>query len=479
MKTTFETVLDFFREICKIPRASHHVDKISNYLAGFAADRGFKYIQDPLKNIIIFKEASSGYEDQPPLMLQGHMDMVAVCDDQTQKDMINEGLDLVEKDGYLFAKNTSLGADDGIALAYAMAILDSDTIAHPDLEVIFTVDEETGMYGAHGIDLSPCRAKKLINIDSDREGVITVSCAGGLRINAELKGCLELVTGMEIALSISGLAGGHSGLEIQKGRANAAHMLADILSQLFEKYELHIIEMKAGDKVNAIPCFADCRLLAVNLKDDGELLRDIEHIEEKIKILYDRSEDSPDISVELNPEKECCCYSVQDSLRFIEYITEVPDGVISMHDETDMVKNSLNLGILKCSEDGLSAEYLIRSSADNEKYMLRDRLSRVSKKYGGNITAFGSYPTWEYKEGSELLSQAVKVYRKLYGSDPLVTGTHLGLECGILAGKINDLEVISIGPNLLDIHTTKERMDLESAARVWEYLVELIGSFIT
>ena len=476
MSTKFERAIEIFKEICAIPHGTYNVDAISDYLADFGKSRGLRVIQDDLKNVIIFKDATPGYENEPAVMLQGHMDMVAVCDFPNEKDMAKEGLDVVEEDGFLFAKNTSLGGDDGIALAYSLAILESDDIPHPALEAVFTVNEEVGMDGALGIDLSGCKSRRLLNIDSEEEGVITVSCAGGIRVHAELKGETEVVTAPCVFLSLDGLKGGHSGTEIHHGRANGAHLLAEILLEILEEYDFHLISMAAGEKDNAIPASASAEFLITDLGDRDEFMGFVEAIEDHFKASYDGIEDSISLTVGIQLPQEEKCFTKDDSENMLEYIVEVPDGVIKMCDSIDMVETSLNLGILKCTVDGLSADYALRSSVSAQKEELVKRVLAVTETYGGSAETFGNYPAWEYVENSPFRDKTVAIYEKMYGKKPVVTGVHAGLECGILSEKFDNLEAISIGPDLLDIHTTKERMDMASAKRVWEYILEILAT---
>ena len=325
MAYSCDKVFEFFREICAIPHGTYHIEEISDYLAEFARSRDLRFIQDELKNVIIFKDATPGYENEPAVILQGHMDMVAVSDD-SNKDMLKEGLDVAEEGGYLFAKNTSLGGDDGIALAYALTILDADDIRHPALEAVFTVNEEVGMDGALGIDLSKLKAKRLLNIDSEEEGVITVSCAGGIRLHAELSGETENVTAPCVFLSLDGLLGGHSGTEIHKMRANGAHLLAEVISEIMDEYDVRLISMAAGEKDNAIPASGSAEFLICDLGDPDEFMQYVEEIESECIADYEGIENGISITVGIQLPQECNCLSEEDSERFIDYILEVPDG---------------------------------------------------------------------------------------------------------------------------------------------------------
>ena len=474
MKTGTEKVFAYFKELCAIPHGTYHIDAISDYLAGWAKERGLRCIQDDLKNVIIFKEASAGYENEPAVILQGHMDMVAVSDDPS-KDMEKEGLEVAEEDGYLYAKNTSLGGDDGIALAYALAILDSDDIPHPALEAVFTVNEEVGMDGALGIDLSMLQGKRLLNIDSEEEGVITVSCAGGIRLHAELSGETEKLTAPCVFLSLDGLLGGHSGTEIHKMRANGAHLLAEIISEIMDEYDVRLISMAAGEKDNAIPASGSAEFLICDLGDPDEFMQYVEEIELECIADYEGIENGISVTVGIQLPQECSCLSEEDSERFIDYILEVPDGVVKMCNDIDMVQTSLNLGVLKCTPGLMSADYAIRSSVSADKKELTEEVAEITGDFEGKWETFGDYPAWEYVKESPFRDKAIAVYKALYGEAPVVTGVHAGLECGILAEKIDGLEAISIGPNIKEIHTTREKLDIQSTIRTWDFILGILA----
>ena len=473
--TSYEKVISFFKEICAIPHGTYHIDEISDYLVSFAKSRNLKFRQDELKNVIIWKNASAGYEAEPVMILQGHMDMVAVCDNPAEKDLLKEGLDLEEEDGYLFAKGTSLGADDGIAIAYALTILDSEEILHPALEVIFTVNEETGMNGALGIDVSDLTGKRFLNIDSEDEGIITVSCAGGVRFHGEFTGRKETVLAHRVFLSLSGLKGGHSGTDIHLGRANGAHLMAEILKRIAEVYDLRLISMSAGEKDNAIPSFGSADFLITDLSDPDEFMSDVEQLERELQEEYAPTDDDVRLVVGIQLPEETVAYTEDSSMNFLEYLEEVPDGVVSVCDDIDMVQTSLNLGILSCTGEKMTADFALRSSVANEKEELKERMIQITETYGGTWETFGEYPGWEYLEDSFFRKKAVAIYEKMTGTEAAVEGVHAGLECGIFADKIKGLDAISIGPDILNAHTTGEKLDLESAKRTWEFILELLS----
>ena len=468
-------VFRFFYEICRIPHGSYNIDAISDYLVAFAKERNLEVRQDELKNVIIRKPATDGYEKEETLILQGHMDMVAVKDAEADIDLDKEPLRLNLKDGCLYAEGTSLGGDDSIAIAYALAILDSDTIKHPALEVVITVNEEVGMDGAIGIDLSDLKGTRLLNIDSEEEGVLLTSCAGGMRVHAVLPVNKVPLEGTCVEITLSGLKGGHSGAEIHHGRANANHTMGRILAELSKRISFGIAELSGGEKDNAIPLYAEA-MLAVKDADMALLKAELEALEAMLNNEYVGKEENILITL---CNRECESAEMTDAAstaRICEYLCAVPDGVIAMSGlNPGFVETSLNLGVLKLTEAGLEADYALRSSIEQSKFFLRDRVDMITRAFGGTCEFSGDYPGWEYKAVSPLRDKMIRVYEKCYGSVPEVTAIHAGLECGILLEKKKDLDCISFGPDIYDIHTTKERMPVDSVKRTWEYLLAVLA----
>ena len=468
-------VFRYFYEICRIPHGSYNIDAISDYLVAFAKERNLEVRQDELKNVIIWKPATEGYEKEETLILQGHMDMVAVKDAEADIDLDKEPLRLNFKDGYLYAEGTSLGGDDGIAIAYALAILDSDTVKHPALEAVFTVNEEVGMDGAIGIDLSDLKGTRLLNIDSEEEGVLLTSCAGGMRVHAVLPVNKVPLEGTCVEITLSGLKGGHSGAEIHHGRANANHTMGRILSELSKKVAFAIVDISGGEKDNAIPLYAEATLAVKN--PDMDLIKaELETVEAALNKEYASKEENILITL---CNRECKSAEMTDAAstaRICEYLCAVPDGVIAMSGlNPGFVETSLNLGVLKLTKAGLEADYALRSSIEQSKFFLRDRVDMITRAFGGICEFSGDYPGWEYKAVSPLRDKMIRVYEECYGSSPEVTAIHAGLECGILLEKKKDLDCISFGPDIYDIHTTKERMPVDSVKRTWEYLLALLA----
>lgn len=468
-------VFRYFYEICRIPHGSYNIDAISDYLVAFAKERNLEVVQDELKNVIIKKPATEGYEKEETLILQGHMDMVAVKDAEADIDLENDPLRLNFKDGCLYAEGTSLGGDDGIAIAYALAILDSDTIKHPALEVVITVNEEVGMDGAIGIDLSDLKGTRLLNIDSEEEGVLLTSCAGGMRVHAVIPTNKVPLEGTCVEITLSGLKGGHSGAEIHHGRANANHTMGRILAELSKKADFNIVQISGGEKDNAIPLYAEA-VLAIKNPDMALMKAELESLEAMLNNEYAGKEENILITLRKLESGEAEMVDAASTKSIYEYLCAVPDGVIAMSGlNPGFVETSLNLGVLKLTEAGLEADYALRSSIEQSKLFLRDRVDMITRAFGGTCEFSGDYPGWEYKAVSPLRDKMIRVYEECYGSSPEVTAIHAGLECGILLEKKKDLDCISFGPDIYDIHTTKERMPVYSVKRTWEYLLAILS----
>lgn len=467
-------VFRFFEEISRIPRGSGNVDAISDYLKNFAESRGLFCIQDEVKNIIIIKEAAPGYEKEEPVILQGHMDMVAVKEPGCKKDMSKEGLDLAVDGDWLYAEGTSLGGDDGIAVACALALLDSDSIPHPRLEVILTVDEETGMEGAKQIDLSVCRGRRMLNLDNEEEGVLLTSCAGGARVHGKLKAEREKIRGTRLEIAFEGLLGGHSGAEIDKGRANANALLGRLMRCLSRISDVRFLSLEGGSADNAIPS-ASSASVVVKKEEVSGIKKAAAELESRLHREYAAAD--PGLTVRVNEQEygEWEAFSAESTKRITAILYLMPDGVQRMSaDIPGLVQTSLNLGILKTEGDCVSFDYSVRSSMGSEKDMLLDKICLLLASQGAEYSVSGEYPAWEYKKDSALRDKMVRVYEKMFGKEPRVEAIHAGLECGILASGLPGLDCVSIGPDMKDIHTPKERLSISSTERVWNYILEIL-----
>lgn len=468
-------VFNWFEELSKIPHGSGNIDAISDYLVNFAKERGLEVVQDDVKNVIIKKAASKGMEGKAPVLLQGHMDMVAVKDDDCDLDLEKDGL-ILEVDGdFISAKGTTLGGDDGIAVAYALAILDSDEIIHPPLEVLITTNEETGMDGAIGVDMSQFDAMRMVNLDSESEGILWAGCAGGMRLGAFLPVQQETGDGEVMEVTIHGLLGGHSGDEIHKERGNANVLLGRLLSKVSELMEYRLISLQGGCKDNAIAIQSSAKVMIEEAKVQ-DFIQVIKQQEEILKKEYQTKDPEITISVKADGfETSCSVVNSKDSKKIAELIFALPYGVTGMSaDVPGLVETSLNLGIMNLEEQQMHLEYSLRSSVKSLKEALRDKMIAIIRNFGGMVELGGEYPAWEFRKDSPLRDTMSRVYSEMYGCEPRVAAIHAGLECGLFSEKKPGLDCVSIGPNMQDIHTTAERLSISSTRRVWDYLLAVL-----
>lgn len=465
------SVFGFFEEICAIPHGSRNTKAISDYLVDFAKARNLRYIQDEVNNVIIFQDGTCGYEDHEPVILQGHMDMVCEKDASCPLNMETDGLDVMHDGAYVFAKGTTLGADNGIAVAYALALLDDPTIPHPPLEIVITVDEEIGLLGAAAIDLSQLKGRVLLNLDSEDEGVFTVSCAGGATATISLDAPRRAVYGPCIRLVVDGLQGGHSGAEIHKNRANANKVMGEFLSRIQAIMPLCLTSFAGGSKDNAIPrsCQANAVAMGINLER-------INGIAEALQAEIRETFDEPEATVQAFDLDALGGNALPTELtaKVIGLLCSVPNGVQAMSaDMPGLVQTSLNMGIAKLG-NAMKMTFSVRSSVDQEKQDLLSKLQELAKFYDGSYSQMGEYPAWEYKADSKLRSVMVDTYTRMYNKAPEVLAIHAGLECGLLGKKIPDLDCVSIGPQMYDIHTSREKLSIASTERTWEFLLEIL-----
>ena len=465
-----EKVFSYFEQLCAIPHGSRNTRQVSDWLAAFAEARGLEHYQDEVNNVIIIKEATPGYENAAPVIFQGHMDMVCEQAPGCAKDMAAEGLDLVLDGDFVRAEGTTLGGDDGIAVAFALAILDADDIAHPRFEAVFTVDEEIGMEGAAAIDVSPLRGRRMLNMDSENEGVFTVSCAGGNLTRCTLPVARAEFAGERLTVTIEGLIGGHSGVEIDKGRANANLLLGRVLYAISRETALRIVSVSGGLKDNAIPVHAEAGITAA----DGEAARAAcERLEAAFRNEFCVTD--PGVTVRVSAGGDGLPMDETSTGRVLCLLTCAPNGIQTMSADIEgLVQTSLNLGILSTGEAGVQASYCVRSSVESQKQMLVDRLRCLTEMLGGELTVSGDYPGWEYLQESPLRDLMTAVYTEQYGSAPKIEAIHAGVECGMFAGKLPGLDCVSFGPDLFDIHTFRERMPVSSVQRTWKLVLEVL-----
>lgn len=465
--------LTIFRTLTTIPRDSGEEKEIAEYLVSFARERGMEVIADDAYNVVIRKPGTTGYEKSPVLVLQSHSDMVYIKSDGCMHDY-NSPLKLIEKDGYLSADGTSLGADNGIGMAYALAILDSTGLPHPPLEALFTTSEETGMEGVKSLSPSSLKGRRMINLDSEWEGTFTVGCAGGVTPVFSRKASWETAPCgyKSFRLIVHGLLGGHSGVEIEKGRGNAIRMLARVLYAANNELDARISAMGGGSKTNAIPDRSEAVLL---VRDERALKKLVDKYDAAFK--YELSASDKDVSLTMQPCETDGKVLTADVLRdALTLLLTIPVNVqtMSMHLK-DLVESSNNIGILHCDENAVTITCSIRSSVRTLKDSLRDQMTLLAEAAHADVRFNSDYPEWAFAVNSPLRDKAVKVYEELYDKKPEVISIHAGLECGFFKAIYPDMDMISTGPNLTDVHTPQEKLDIVSAERVYTWLTKLIA----
>ena len=470
------SVFYYFEEICGIPHTSHHEKALSDYCVQFAKAHGLACRQDEMGNVLIKAPATPGYEKEPGLILQGHLDMVGDKTADCPLDLEKEAIHPVVDGGYVCAEGTTLGGDDGIAVAYALAVLDAKDIPHPALEVVLTVCEEVGLLGASAMDFSDLEGRMLVNIDSEEEGVLTAGCAGGRRVECHLPIARVPVTGTAVKADVIGLVGGHSGTEIHKGRANAIALLGRWLTLLTENgVDYAVLALSGGAKENVIPKESSITLVLPAGITEG-VHTAAAQFAAQMQAEYGTAD--PAICLQLT-EQGCGAFSALDAdstQRLRKALLLMPWGVQSMSmDVPGLVETSLNLGVAELDDSEAILRFSLRSSVPSAKELLSCKLQTLTELLGGSVRFHGDYPAWTYARESALRDRCVAVYEAQYGAKPQIVAIHAGLECGILSGKIEGLDCISFGPNLLHVHTPNERADIASVARVWEYLKAILS----
>lgn len=473
----YKKIFTYFEEISEIPRGSYHNEKISEYLVRFAKEHHLSYRVDEALNVIIKKPASADCRSQEPVMLQGHMDMVCVSEDGSH-DFENEGLPLKIDGDFIFSEGTTLGGDDGIALAYSLAILDSDEYTHPPLEIVFTTDEEVGMDGASALDTSDLKAKRLINMDNEEEGVLLVSCAGGASADISFSEPKQEKSGTQIRVALQGLAGGHSGTEIDKHPLNASILLGRLLFTAWREHPFSIISFTGGDKDNVITGSAEVRLLCEG--DGTEFVRILSGY--AASLTEEISTAEPEAKFHIGDPVACStpCFSAEYTKGILSFLNLVITGVqVMSSDVPGMVESSLNMGVAQTGEDGMSFAFAVRSQKETYRDHMLHKLEELSKcvmpqavKHSFRVR--GEYPAWDYKKDSVLRELMVKEFQRVFGREPEVKGIHAGLECGILAEKIPGIDIVSMGPDIHDIHTVHERLSISSAKKNFDFVLGVL-----
>ena len=467
-------VFKFFEEICGIPHGSGNTAAMTDYLMKFAADRGIEARRDEIGNVVMRKPATPGYEEVPGVIIQGHMDMVAVKTPNSTKDMATEGLDLVVDGDYIYAINTSLGGDDGIAVAYGLAVMDAEDLEHPEVEVIITVDEETGLFGAKAIDISDIKGRRFLNIDSEEEGIFLTSCAGGARVKGVLPVDMASVTGQKITVAVKGLQGGHSGADIHRERGNALALLARTLYHASKEVKFNLASFHGGTVENAIPreAFAEIVLAA---EDASKFVANVRATEVALKAEYATRDAGIYVEIMEETDDAYAVYSGETTANLLHLLVAAPVGVQAMsQDVAGLVETSLNLGVVESDDQAVTIQYSVRSAVESAKAALLEKLEIIFAMSGASFKTSGEYPGWAFRVDSPLRDKMVRVYEEMYGVKPEIQAIHAGLECGLFLGKNPDLDCISFGPNMCSIHTTEEKLSISSTKRTWEFLVAVL-----
>lgn len=467
-------VFYYFEEINKVPRASYDCSRISQFFVDFAKKHHLEYRQDDYGNVIIKKPASPGYEQSAPVILQGHMDMVCQKTATSKHDFSKDPIEMYVDGNFIYAKDTTLGADDGIADAYALALLEDPEAVHPRLEVIFTCDEEVGMDGAAALDMSDIEGKMLINIDSEDEGIMTVGCAGGVRDVISIPVVREEKTGTQIDIHIRGLLGGHSGIEIHKQRGNSNKLFGRLLASLTDLGELHIVDALGGTKDNVIALSTNASIL---VEPDKATV-----VEAAIKVMedtwrYEFGKDEPGVEIAIHTTKNVTknVLDAASTKKAVFFLTCVNNGVYEFdRNLKELVDTSMNLGIFEVKEDCFESTIMIRSSKESKKQELVKMLDLWAETLGGSCDKSGNYPGWAFKSDSKLQRIMIHTYKRCFGRDIVIDTVHAGLECGLLMGKEPELDCVSFGPTMIDVHSVNEHLDIASTKRMWDYLVEVL-----
>ncbi|MCD3216792.1 aminoacyl-histidine dipeptidase [Clostridium botulinum C] len=469
-------VFKYFIEISNIPRASGNEKFISDYLFNFAKKHKLEVKQDKSLNIIIKKQASKGYENAPCVILQGHMDMVCEKNKDIEHDFYKDSIELIVNGDYITAGGTTLGADNGIAVAYFLAILENKDLNHPPLEVLITTQEENGMEGASKVSKENLSGQILINVDSEEEGKLLVSCAGGIRnivrLTVEVEDRKEGFKPYKIF--VYGLKGGHSGMDIKKGRGNSNKLMGRILNSINNNMELFISYINGGLKSNAIPREAEA-MIFVKESNEGKLRDIINHYNKVFTKELNISDSDVTVNLESVEEKPYRIFSKALTNKIITILMLMPQGVQSMSQNIKgLVESSINLGVVRTKEDEVTFESAIRSSVKTLKENIVNQIEILCNSIDAAMTTYADYPAWEYKEKSYIRDLFISVYKDLYKEEPEITAVHAGLECGILKEILGDIDMISFGPNMYDVHTPNERVSISSVERSYQYLIEVL-----
>lgn len=469
-----KNVFKFFEKICTIPRGSGNTDAIAEYLVNFAKERGLYNYRDEANNVILRKPATPGYEDADTIILQGHHDMVCEKVADLDFDFTKDAIVPVVDGDYIKTNGTTLGADNGIAVAMMLAILDDDTIEHPEIECLITADEEIGLIGAFALDCSQLKGHKLINLDSEDEGILMCSCAGGVNVRSIVPVERTTLKGLQLSFEINGLKSGHSGVEIDKGRANSNVLVGRILYALNEEFGLNIVSIEGGSRETAIANAAKVSVL-VNPDYANAAYEKVVEIGSIFKKEYTTAEPDIDVIVTMGDILETEAVTKESSEKITYVINALPDAVQAMSiDFPGLVQTSLNFGVLKLEDKQLTLCNTVRSSMTSQKNWISTKVSSIVKLAGGKTVLQGNYPGWAFNPKSEVSDIILKAYKKLFNKEAKVDAVHAGIECGLFADAIENLDAVSIGPTMGDVHTPNEHLSISSTERTYKLIVEVL-----
>ncbi len=460
-------VFSYFEKISSIPRGSGNCINIADYIESFAHEKGLCFERDHWDNVIIKKPGTSALANAPVVMLQGHLDMVCEKVPQSLHDFERDPLPLQTDGKEVWSEGTTLGADDGIAIAMMLALLADETAALPPLECVFTTDEEIGLIGAQNLDLSRCNAKYLINLDCDEDGVFIAGCCGGVRVRYSIPVQRVRRKGSEIRLTIDGLQGGHSGAEIHKNGANAVRLMARLLHMTMGESNYSILSMQGGDKDNVIPDRCTAEIIG-----EGDFADAFVHLEQE----YRNREPNMQFTAEKLGTQEAEVLTDGSGKDVLQFLAASPCGVLTMHpDIAGVVGTSANLAAVNTKDNEICGTISVRSETLENRDAVCGQIGSLLAEVGGSERRDGAYPGWEYSRASKLRQVVAETWHEMFGVAPKVEVIHAGLECGVLQSKLHGLDIISFGPKITGIHTVSERLDVESVCKNYRFLLEVLN----
>lgn len=467
-----DKVFYYFEKVCDIPHGSFNEMALSDYIVAFAKERGLYYRQDERYNVVVKKPGTAGYEASPALIIQGHIDMVCEKNADTEHDFLTEPLKLYIDGDYIKAQGTTLGADNGIAVAYMLALLDADDVEHPPIECVFTVEEEIGMGGAMDLDVFDLEGKRFLNMDTEEEGYLMVSCCGGRRMRMYLPVEREVKKAETKAFSIRirGLKGGHSGADIHLQRASANVLMGRLLLELREQMNYDLVRADGGNMDNAI-CREAEAVICIDPAKEAEAAALVAELQEMFRNEYKDRESSILMTMEAveEPVAQTLTEEVRDNI--IALLQLLPYGVQTMDTNMEgLVESSSNIGIVRTEEEHIFIDNAVRGSVETRKDAICKKIEVLGELCGAKVVGVNDYPGWQYNPNSELLQIFKDAWTEKFGAEPHVVAIHAGLECGLFAKKIPGLDLISLGPDMHDVHTPDERLCISSTIRVWDYL---------